>query len=312
MGLAASQARLLLLTARKSDLEYRAQMISQTKLSLAMETEGIAKKYTKALNNTTLTFEYFDVVNDPDAQKATTEVLNYQNFCNKTGSQYRLRSAETGKVVCLSLDEASRYVNKDNYLLAKGTYYEDDNGKAIKVTDGVTVPAGKDTFEVNKDGLIVTGEGENVKHELAYDEETYQKKLLEYQATMDVLPALDNKDWLQQALQSGLLIIEKVESGRTNIGEYKNGDAPVTKKTMGWTATSLSGMSDVATTYDTSDDGAAEATYQYESLRVQTKDKQLDVELKQIETQQKACESELESVKKVIQKNVETSFKYFS
>lgn len=34
MGLAASQARLLLLTARKSDLEYRAQQITNTEMVL--------------------------------------------------------------------------------------------------------------------------------------------------------------------------------------------------------------------------------------------------------------------------------------
>ena len=39
MGLAASQARLLLLTARKSDLEYRAQQITNTEMILAMQTE---------------------------------------------------------------------------------------------------------------------------------------------------------------------------------------------------------------------------------------------------------------------------------
>ena len=58
MGLAASQARLLLLTARRSDLEYRAQMISQRKIALAMETEQIANEYTRALNNRKLEFTY--------------------------------------------------------------------------------------------------------------------------------------------------------------------------------------------------------------------------------------------------------------
>ena len=43
MGLAASQARLLLLTARKSDLEYRAQQITNAEMILAMQTETVAR-----------------------------------------------------------------------------------------------------------------------------------------------------------------------------------------------------------------------------------------------------------------------------
>lgn len=54
MGLAASQARLLLLTARKSDLEYRAQCITNTEMVLAMQTEAVARKYSEAISNTAI------------------------------------------------------------------------------------------------------------------------------------------------------------------------------------------------------------------------------------------------------------------
>ena len=50
MGLASSQARMLLLTARKSDLEYRAQAISQRKINLAMQTEQLANDYSNAID----------------------------------------------------------------------------------------------------------------------------------------------------------------------------------------------------------------------------------------------------------------------
>ena len=54
MGLALSQARMLLLTARKSDLEYRAQAISQRKINLAMQTEQLANDYSNAMQNLSL------------------------------------------------------------------------------------------------------------------------------------------------------------------------------------------------------------------------------------------------------------------
>ncbi len=51
MGLAASQGRLLLLTARKSDLELQAQSITQQRLLLAIQQETIAEEYADKTNN---------------------------------------------------------------------------------------------------------------------------------------------------------------------------------------------------------------------------------------------------------------------
>ena len=56
MGLAASQARLLTLTARIHDVEYQAQMIQNAKLQLATHEDEVFKKYNEALDATTLTF----------------------------------------------------------------------------------------------------------------------------------------------------------------------------------------------------------------------------------------------------------------
>ena len=48
MGMAASQARLLSITARMTDVEYKSQQISNTKVRLADESEQVANDYTKA------------------------------------------------------------------------------------------------------------------------------------------------------------------------------------------------------------------------------------------------------------------------
>jgi len=51
MGLSASQGRLLLLTARRSDLEFRAQQISQKRLVLSQQLEQISMDYENATSN---------------------------------------------------------------------------------------------------------------------------------------------------------------------------------------------------------------------------------------------------------------------
>ena len=57
MGLAASQLRLLSLTARIHDVEYQAQMIQSAKLQLATQEDEVYRKYNEALDATTLTFQ---------------------------------------------------------------------------------------------------------------------------------------------------------------------------------------------------------------------------------------------------------------
>ena len=74
MGMAASQARLLSITARIHDVEYQAQAIQNQKLQLAMLEDQAYKKYNDALDATTLTF-------NNDAMEPV--VANFNNLCGK-------------------------------------------------------------------------------------------------------------------------------------------------------------------------------------------------------------------------------------
>ena len=55
MGMAASQARLLTITARMHDVEYQAQSIQNAKIALSTQEDEVHKKYLEALDATTLT-----------------------------------------------------------------------------------------------------------------------------------------------------------------------------------------------------------------------------------------------------------------
>lgn len=56
MGLAASHARLCMLTRRKSDVEARLMRVSNAKMQLARDSEKVSKEYTRALNATSLVY----------------------------------------------------------------------------------------------------------------------------------------------------------------------------------------------------------------------------------------------------------------
>lgn len=88
MGLAASQARLLMLTARKDDIESQLSKIANEKLSLSRQTAKAAQEYNDALNAVKLTWNAdtgktvdltYDLLMKPNA-------TNYEN-------QYLLRNA---------------------------------------------------------------------------------------------------------------------------------------------------------------------------------------------------------------------------
>ena len=49
MGLAASQARLLMLVARKSDIEFQIQLINQRRTALAYQSSALAQRYANAM-----------------------------------------------------------------------------------------------------------------------------------------------------------------------------------------------------------------------------------------------------------------------
>lgn len=75
---------------------------------------------------------------------------------------------------------------------------------------------------------------------------------------------------------------------------------------------SLSEMALVSEIYDTTDDARAEAKYTEATEKLNDKDKDLDLALDNINTKHEAIQTEIESVQKVMEKNIETTFNIFS
>lgn len=98
MGMAASQSRLLTLTARMSDLEYKAQGITNSKLRLSVKTEDVARAYSDALNK-----ERLSVLTNVTSSKNTYSDLSYENLCGKDSplspAQYGLSTPGGGILV---------------------------------------------------------------------------------------------------------------------------------------------------------------------------------------------------------------------
>ena len=59
MGLSASQARLLTITARKSDCEYESMRLSHQKIALSRDMDVVSAEYQDAINQTKLIYDFY-------------------------------------------------------------------------------------------------------------------------------------------------------------------------------------------------------------------------------------------------------------
>lgn len=88
MGLAASQCRLLMLTARKDDVEGTLLKLSNQKLTLARDTADVAEEYSNALNATKLVYKNgdtsFDLTYDT-LMRPSSKVDNQYLLTNASG-----------------------------------------------------------------------------------------------------------------------------------------------------------------------------------------------------------------------------------
>ena len=79
MGMAASQARLLCITARIHDVEHQAQAIQNAKLQLGIQSDRVYNEYVAALDATTMTVKTFD----PNSAQNATVAATFNNLCSR-------------------------------------------------------------------------------------------------------------------------------------------------------------------------------------------------------------------------------------
>lgn len=256
MGMSASQARLLTLTARMSDLELAAQQITNRKIRLATESQSVAEKYSNALNDKKLVFN-----------KTNTRVTanNLTGYVADSLEAQRILKNSLGKVL-VSAEIKNAYDHSS------------DLQSFLTEQHGLYPPQEQFPYYTNLYYAIQAAGG---------------------CVTVEDQSLLDNSSWLSEQLSNGNLFIEK---WNPNGGESGNG---------AFVSVSYGTDTFLIEEYDTSNDAAAEAEYQAQTAKIQAKDKKLDNDLQQINTEHKALETEYDSVKKVIEKNIERSFKTF-
>ncbi len=270
MGLSASQARFLQLTARKSNVEYQAQQITFQRLQLSNKLESASMEYNDKMSNKKLVYKYNTGTGE---QKVDLTYQNYKNYMNQqleglstTQDKLYLVSSSGNKIIVGSEEEMHAMIKSLNG-------YEDD----------FTPPTASD----NTEGDVVP--------------ETVTKPKREYsEKDFMIVEDLNDNDKFLKNIEDGVFLFAKLKYNEdTERDEFEANS---------WENI---GNGVVSEEYDKSDDAAAEAKYNKLQQETQKIDKALEMKLDELETERNAIQTEMESISKVIDDNIEDTFKIF-
>ena len=193
--------------------------------------------------------------------------------------------------------EAAEKYNKamSNSVMEAQIYDENGNPASVRLTYDVLT---------NKDltkGLgmrIVDANGHIVVPENATEELKASLKNGDNDETFVYDEGVSDADYIQEMITSGQWFLQS-NSGTDEKSEWTQLE-------------SWQGSSQISLRNYTEDDAAAEAEYEEATKNLEKKDKMFEMRLEQIQTEENAVETEIDSVKQVISENIENSFKTFA
>lgn len=320
MGMAASQARFLGLTARKSNTEYQGQQVNQQRTALANKSAG--------LFNQMLALE---VPTPPSA----TNYYSLRYTYSDDGSDYEILSEvpqSNGKYtvktkVTYNAEVATKY-------LLSGTFMKETKDESItyngdKLTS-VVDPALKEEIGSSSDVFWFYVNKDADRYYIT--KETYEKVLEElskaekYNGTTEQYIKTAGKKSKYEELTD--VTFDSDSSGRLTKIHYTKqvGTTTSTDGTVEPKYVSVDKDLTMTEVQDTTGYDQAMNEYYYkkavydktiEDINAKTKmiqqqDRTLELRLKQLDTEQNALKTELDAVKKVIENNVESTFKTFA
>ena len=303
MGLSASQARFLQLTARRSNVEYQAQQINFQRLQLSQQGHEASLRYEDAMSNRVMMFSYNT---GEEIKSVTLSYANYKNYMNQqleglttTQEKYYLVSSSGNKLVVGSDEEMQDIIAQNRKSYPKQQILDAQEKYQAAQASGNS--ADLSDFEIK----LATMDWSNAIVDTVVDKEGNETTNWVYNQFSEkdflVVEDLNEVDNFQSAIKDGIYYFAKLEEDTTTGKEVF--------KTQGW---DVIGNGAITEEYDRTDDAEAEAEYQTTQDRLQALDKKLELKLDQLETERSSIQTEIDSISKVIEDNIDSSFKAFS
>lgn len=301
MGMAASQARLLTITARIHDVEYQAQSIQNAKMQLSRLSDAATQEYLAILDGQQMTI---------GTMGGGYQVKNITATYNNLMGENRLVGSSGQKYAILNEDDA--LVVPDIVYQAYQDFIVSTIPQTAAGFAAMMMLGGEDAEdETVKEGLRNPELVDTNSSTYQYYYELYQQiqychgkcvSIAEYDGFGNG-DAANNADFLDEKIRSGKWSIEILENNQ------KTGEITLT-------GTSMSSDTALSSTPDKEIDkvalAKAEAKYEHTLKQIDAKDKRYDMELSKLETERNALTTQYDSVKKVIEDNVERTFGIFS
>ena len=335
MGMAASQARFLNLTARKTNIEYQGQQINEQRTSLSNESAD--------LYNQMLTLQVPTPPNTQDYTKVqytfmmpggVDEANVSQIVPTGTTGEYSVvfsyKTVELGMPACADNEKSRAHaesVTKD----ASGNVTAFTNG-SVTTVNGKTYPLTQydstDSEQLKLHGDAITKVLNGASDEVYFiNVGTEEAPKYQYYLETELCAALGNPSSNAVAYYSAQ-DVETFKEDRytpcTINRDVYNRVQSFTHTPTGGTATTYAVTTKTITDEDAYNDAMNEYTYQsylYEQTMaeinaktsiIQAQDRTLELKLKQLDTEHNAVQTEIEAVQGVCKKNTEDSFKIFA
>ncbi len=338
MGLAASQARYLLLTARKTNVEYQGQQINQQRTELANQSAGVFTQLLSLVvptapstsDYTTTSYTFSDGQNtctlgkvtwisgDPTYNANVTYTYPTTTYTGVKKTRTDLGVRLVGSTYWLTDGQSGgSAVNKESLIQCNTT----DTNYAAEEEEIIRICMDNPTSQIATDVGYDPGTGTISDITQAYYY-TYNGVNNYYCYTdLSTMPTDGSANSLDSYYATDISSSQSVTGNayiqKTDTGRYS-------KITL---ASSPSTSFDISssTTTDTNAYNDAFNEYEYQQTLyqqevtalnaktsiIEQQDRTLELQLKQLDTEQEALQTEMESVKKVIEKNIEQTFKTF-
>ncbi len=339
MGLAASQARFLGLTARKSNVEYQGQQINQQRVALSNEVMGLYQEYNNldvpvppAVNDYQKTVYSLDSTYEDYKIENFTKILEgeyagYYDVMLSCENEVAKAYTYTAKDSVITAQKGANGYSYLNFQLGMESYVYDENdpdaSTITKITSDYEKYSGLSTI-MSSQGLtsgtfymymkngIAYYTSENDLDSTAFETVDgknmyYGSYTFDYQGAQKVVENVSAKAAIAQDESGRLLSIQILDSD----------DADLVGNTYSITTAS---QDDQAAYDDAMNQYYYEKQlYEKEVERInqktetlQKEDRSLEMQLNQLDTEQKALSTEMESISKVIEDTIDSVFKTYN
>ena len=351
MGMAASQARFLGLTARKTNTEYEGQQVNQQRtmlsnksanyyndlLGMTVPTPPSVDDYTKTIytfNDGALENTVNSMVAQADGQFLVSYTRSWTNdnaIVSASSSIITLSGGDKTSPDAIfsigskqlrhlgDIDAMKALAATDDYLK---TFTTDEEFEALAKEEALYKSMLEEKYGESAEGWMVIYRQDSTTEAWIptfYNEHDLRKNTTTYSSTgasESFIPAYTTGSAIERdEVKGAKAMLEKDSSGRyINITLYDEDGNGTTYALTTNATTDQAAYNDAMNQYEYNKTQYDKSVQDINSKIeiIQAEDRSLELRLKQLDTEQKAIQTEMEAVTKVIEKNTSDTFKTFS